>query len=252
MLKRWISPLLLVVIWELVSRFHLVDPFFLPAPTTILVAAYKMIASGELIKHIKISLFRALSGYFIAVLVGIGLGIMVGWSKVSENIFDPLIELIRPIPTLALVPLIILWIGIGDLSKIIIVFKACLFPVLLNTIAGVKSVDKKLIQAARSLGAKDRQILMKVVIPSALPVIFTGIRISTAMCMMAIVGVEMIAAESGLGFLIVDMQRIFATDKMFVGIITLTLLGFFMDRIVRWVQKRVLKWHQDLSIGGEI
>lgn len=251
-LKRWISTFVIVVIWEIMSRNHIVDPFFLPAPTTILIMAYKMIASGELLRHIGISLFRALSGYFFAVLIGIGLGISVGWSRISENIFDPLIELVRPIPTLALVPLIILWLGVGDLSKIIIVFKACLFPILLNTIAGVKGVDKKLIHAAKSLGAKNKQILIKVVIPAALPMIFTGIRISTAMCMMAIVGVEMIAAESGLGFLIVDMQRMFATDKMFVGIITLTSLGFFMDKIARWMQKRALKWHPDLAVGGEV
>jgi ABC-type nitrate/sulfonate/bicarbonate transport system permease component len=250
--KRWISPLILLVIWEIAARTRLVDPFFLPAPTAVLAAGYRVIASGELIRHTGISLFRALSGYLLAIITGIGLGILVGWSKTMENIFDPIIELIRPISTLALVPLMILWFGVGNASKIIIVIKACLFPILLNTIAGVKGVNKRLIQAAKSLGATDRQLLTKVVIPASLPMTLTGIRISAAMCMLAIVGVEMIAAQSGLGFFVVDMQRVFATDRMFVGIITLTLLGFFLDRIVRLIQQRILKWHAVMSAGSEI
>lgn len=246
--KRLISPLLFILIWEFISRTHIVHPFFLPAPSTILIAGFQLIASGELLKHAMISLSRALSGYCLAIAIGILLGIIVGWSRFAEDLFDPLIELTRPIATLALVPLFILWFGVGNTSKIVIVFKACLFPILLNTISGVKGVKKRMIQAARSLGASDHQLLSKVIVPASLPMILTGIRISAAMCMLAIVGVEMLAAHTGLGFFVVDMQRVFATDKMFVGIVALTLLGFSLDRIVRIVQRRILKWHEGFSV----
>ncbi len=251
-IKRWISPVALLVLWEILARARLADPFFLPAPSAIVVAGYHSLLSGELLRHTGISLVRALSGYGLAIIAGIGIGISVGWSRTVENILDPIIELIRPISTLALVPLMILWFGVGNASKIVIVVKACLFPILLNTIAGVKGVEKRLIQAARSLGATDYQLLTKIVIPASLPLIITGVRISAAMCMLAIVGVEMIAANSGLGFYVVDMQRVFATDRMFVGIITLTLLGFGLDRVMRLFQRRILAWHEVTSLRSEI
>jgi ABC-type nitrate/sulfonate/bicarbonate transport system permease component len=250
--RRWLSPFVILLIWEIMSRSRLVDPFFLPAPSAIAVAGFHAIIGGELIRHAGISLFRALSGYVLSIIAGIGIGIAVGWSKTVEYVLDPVIELTRPISTLALIPLMILWLGVGNASKIAIVIKACLFPILLNTIAGVKGVEKRLLQAARSLGAGNLQLLLKVVIPASLPMIFTGVRISAAMCMLAIVGVEMLASNSGLGFYVVDMQRVFATDRMFVGIITLTLLGFALDRIMRYVQRRVLAWHAVANQGSEI
>ncbi|MHC1727293.1 MAG: ABC transporter permease [Syntrophobacteraceae bacterium] len=126
-----------------------------------------------------------------------------------EDFFDPLIELLRPLSTFALVPVFFLWFGIGDFSKIMIIFKSCFFPIVLNTIAGIKGVDNKLVKAAQSLGANGWQLWWRVLIPAALPMIITGLRISTAMSMMALVGVEMISSESGLGFLVIDAQRIF-------------------------------------------
>jgi ABC-type nitrate/sulfonate/bicarbonate transport system permease component len=146
----------------------------------------------------------------------------------------------------------ILWFGIGNGSKIAIVLKACFFPILLNTISGIRGVNIKLIQAGRSLGAGEFQIWVKVIIPAAMPVIFTGLRISTAISMLAIVGVEMFSADSGLGFVIVDSQRIFATDKMFVGILMLSAVGFLMDYLSRLVGRRFLSWHAGTLAVGKI
>jgi ABC-type nitrate/sulfonate/bicarbonate transport system permease component len=249
---RWASPVAFILVWELVGRTGWVDPFFLPPPTAILREMFELIVSGELLRHTGISLFRALGGYFLASVLGLGFGIVMCWSRRTENVLDPLFELLRPVSTLALVPLMIIWFGIGNGSKIVIVVKACFFPILLNTVSGIKGVNIKLIQAARSLGASEIQLWYKVIIPAALPVIFTGLRISTAISMLAIVGVELISADSGLGFMIIDAQRVFATDKMFVGVITLSALGFCMDCLARVLQKHFVGWYVDTLAAGKI
>jgi ABC-type nitrate/sulfonate/bicarbonate transport system permease component len=248
--KKMLSPFFVLVAWEIIGRSIWIDPFFFPPPTTMLKALYEMTISGEIFPHIGISIARAVSGYLLAAVMGLTLGLLVAWSRIVENIADPLIELIRPMSTFALVPVMFIWFGIGNGSKIVIIFKACFFPIVLNTIAGIKGVDAKLIQAARSLGANGYQLWTKVLIPSALPMIITGMRISTAMSMLAIVGVEMLAADSGIGFLVIDAQRTFATDRMFAGIIVISLMGFTLDRIARFIQARILVWHVETSLQG--
>lgn len=248
--KKLFSPLLILMACEVIGQSGLIDPFFFPPPSSMLTALYDMTISGEVFPHIGVSILRALAGYLIAAVVGLSIGILVAWSKIFENIFDPLIELIRPISTFALVPVMFVWFGIGNGSKIAIIVKACFFPIVLNTIAGIKSVDVRLIQAARALGARGLKMWTKVLIPSALPMIITGMRISTAMSMLAIVGVEMLAADSGIGFLVIDAQRTFATDRMFAGIIVISLMGFSLDRLARFIQGRILIWHTATSLAG--
>jgi ABC-type nitrate/sulfonate/bicarbonate transport system permease component len=240
------------LLWELIGRLRLVDTFFLPPPTRILKAMYEMALSGELFRHMEVSIYRALVGYVLAAVMGIGFGIAICWSRALENILDPLFELMRPISTLGLIPLMIIWFGIGNGSKIAIIFKACFFPILLNTVAGIRGVNPKLIQAGRSLGASEIQLWKKVILPAAMPVIFTGMRISTAISMMAVVGVELFSADSGLGFIIMDSQRAFATDKMFVGILTLSVIGFLMDYFARVLGRRFLSWHMGTLASGRI
>ncbi len=185
-------------------------------------------------------------------MAGLAIGTLVAAFKLAETICDPLIELIRPISTLALVPVMFIWLGVGNTSKIIIISKACFFPIALNTIAGIKGVDLKLIQAARSLGASGIDLWTKVLLPAALPMILTGMRISTAMAMVSIVGVEMLASDSGIGFLVIDAQRVFATDKMFAGVLVISLLGFSLDRLARLIQTRLLKWQTKSTYAGQI
>jgi ABC-type nitrate/sulfonate/bicarbonate transport system permease component len=248
--RKLISPLVLLIIWEIVSRLEWVPTWFLPVPSMVLKTLYGMAVSGEVFYHAAISIGRALSGYTIAAVVGIGLGLLIAWSRIVEDFFDPLIELIRPLSTFALIPIFFLWFGIGNTSKIMIIFKSCFFPIVLNTIAGIKGVDKKLIMAAKALGAEGRQLWIRVLIPSALPMIITGMRISTAIAMMALVGVEMITSDSGLGFLVIDAQRTFDTERVFAGIIVLSILGFTSDWLARRIQARLLSWHSETSLGG--
>jgi ABC-type nitrate/sulfonate/bicarbonate transport system permease component len=227
-----------------------VPAWFLPVPTQVLETLWGMILSGELTRHVGISLARALGGYTAAALVGIGLGLLIAWSRWVEDICDPLIELIRPLSTFALIPIFFLWFGIGNASKVMIIFKACFFPIVLNTIAGIKGVDRRLILAARSLGANGRQVWVRVLLPAALPMIITGMRISTAISIMALVGVEMLSSDSGIGFLVIDAQRTFDTERVFAGILVLSLLGFGLDRLARKAEARILSWHIQTSLGG--
>jgi ABC-type nitrate/sulfonate/bicarbonate transport system permease component len=248
--RKMVSPILILCLWEFISRMGWVPEWFFPAPTNILRAFYGIIVSGELLRNLVISLARAFSGYSMAAVVGIGLGLLIAWSTYIEDFFDPLIELIRPLSTFALIPVFFLWFGIGNTSKVLIIFKSCFFPIVLNTIAGIKGVDKKLIQAARSLGAGERQVWTRVLIPAAMPTIITGLRISTAISMMSLVGVEMLSSDSGVGFMVIDAQRTFNSEKMFAGILALSLIGFSLDRIARIVQGRTLAWHIETSLGG--
>jgi ABC-type nitrate/sulfonate/bicarbonate transport system permease component len=248
--RKLISPLLLLMIWELITRKGWIPAWFLPVPTEVFQTLFDMVISGELLHHAAISLGRAISGYAMAALVGVGLGLLIAWSRIAEDFFDPLIELIRPLSTFALIPIFFLWFGIGNASKIMIIFKSCFFPIVLNTIAGIKGVDKKLIMAARSLGADGRQMWTRVLLPSAMPMIITGMRISTAIAMMALVGVEMLSSDSGLGFLVIDAQRTFDTERVFAGIVVLALLGFSLDRLARKIQARILSWHHETSLGS--
>lgn len=249
--RKCLSPILLLLCWEVMTRAGWIESWFLPAPSLVFRTLYEMVVSGEVPYHTAISMGRAVTGYITAAVIGIGLGLLIAWSFIIEDFFDPLIELIRPLSSFALVPILFLWFGVGDTSKIIIIFKSCLFPILLNTISGIKGVDKKLIMAARSLGANGRQLWIRVLIPSALPVIITGLRISTAMAMMSLVGVEMLSSDSGLGFLVIDAQRTFDTKRVFAGIIVLSALGFSVDRVARMIQSKALSWHTETSLGGK-
>ncbi len=249
-LNKFISPVVILVLWELIARIGWIPAWFLPVPSKVVLVLWEMVVSGEIPRHTGISMLRAFSGYSLAALVGIGLGLLIAGSKMIENIFDPLIELIRPLSTFALIPIFFLWFGIGNTSKVMIIFKACFFPIVINTISGIKGVDSKLVQAARSLGANERQLWTRVLIPSALPMIITGMRISTAISIMALVGVEMLASDSGIGFLVIDAQRTFDTERVFAGIIVLSILGFFLDRIARVLESRILCWHTQTSLGG--
>jgi ABC-type nitrate/sulfonate/bicarbonate transport system permease component len=228
----------------LIVRLGFINPFFCPAPTSIVKELYALLLTGELWMHLGDSVYRAVCGYFLASLLGIGVGLLVAWSRFVEDLIDPLIELIRPVSTFAVIPIFFIWFGIGDVSKVLIITKACFFPIVLNTIAGIKGVDPKLIQAARSLGAEGVALWTRVLIPSALPMILTGTRVATSMSVTTLVGVEMLSADSGIGFMVIDAQRVFATEKMFAGILILSALGFSFDRVARLIQNRVLAWHK--------
>lgn len=262
LVKRPLSPLtsllkkirglafigVLLVFWQYISTVVLDETTrtLLPAPTAIVPAAWELISSGELLRHASDSLKREAVAFLWAS-IAIPIGIAMSWWRAVDEQLDPLMEILRPIPPLAWIPLSILWFGIGETQNQFIIFLAIFFPILLNAISGVKSIEPNLIRAARCLGANEWNILSRVVLKAALPQIVTGIRIGLGVGWMALVAAELVGATSGLGFLINDARTILRTDYVIVGMGTIGLIGLFIDWSIRNVMKVLLPWSRSSS-----
>lgn len=245
-LQKSIIIVLFLALWEILPSSGIIDRSFLPPVSEVAGALIKMIASGELMTHISISLQRAFLGFAFAVLVAIPLGMLMGWYKLFEKIVDPLVQTFRNTSTLALYPVFILFLGIGEASKIAIIFKAAVWPILINTISGVKGVDPLLIKSARSMAVSNSFIFRKVVLPFSIPSIAAGIRLSASISLVVLVAAEMIGAKSGLGFLIINMQYNFMIPEMYAAIATITLLGLFLNYILVWLEKKATSWKEEI------
>jgi ABC-type nitrate/sulfonate/bicarbonate transport system permease component len=238
----------LVVLWWLGSTYLLDKSTraLLPPPHEVAAAAWDLAKSGDLWKHLRDSLKRELVAFLWAALA-IPLGIAMGWWKSVEDQVDPVVEVLRPVPPLAWIPLSILWFGVGDTQNQFIIFLGCFFPILLNTIAGVKGVEPNLVRAARCLGASETQVLWRVVLRAALPQIITGVRVGLGVGWMALVAAELVGANSGLGFLINDARTVLRTDYVIVGMATIGLVGLAIDSAIRAAVRRLLPWSQALG-----
>jgi len=245
--KKSIVIILLLALWETAPRLGLADRTFLPPLSEVLHAWWQLLLSGELINHIAASLIRALGGYAIALAYGIPLGIAIGWYKGVSDVINPLIELCRNTAALALFPLFILLLGIGETSKIAIVVYACSWPILLNTIAGVKSVDGLLIKSAQSMGVNQFTLFRKVILPAAVPMIFTGIRLAGATSILVLVAAEMIGAKAGLGYLIQYTQYSFQIPSMYAGIITISIIGLIINKALFHIEQKFTAWRPKIN-----
>ena len=230
---------LLFGIWGIASLNYTVD--FLPSPIETILGAKEIILDGTLIKFILISSQRVLFGWGLGMLISIPIGLLVGRVALLRRIFEPFIDFLRFIPAIGFLTLFLMWFGAGEKSKIVLIMYATVFVLLINTITGVLSVDKTRLQAARSLGASEWQIIYTVLIPSAIPHIFTGIRLALGGAFTSIVAAEMLAAKEGIGFLIYTSRLYFRTDWIFVGLLTLGLMGYVSDRMIRLFGKVVLQ-----------
>jgi len=242
---------LAILAWQFASTVWLprIDPHMavlMPAPTTIARTGSGMIASGELFFHLLASLKREASAFVFAA-TAIPLGIAMGWWRLVYNQVNPIMEILRPIPPLAWIPLSILWFGIGDEQNEFIIFLGMFFPILVNTIVGVKNIDPNLIRAARSLGAPEHKVLTRIVLKGSLPQIITGVRIGLGVGWMALVAAELVGANSGLGFLINDARSMLRTDTIFVGMLTIGVVGLLIDSAIRVLGRRLLPWSLALS-----
>lgn len=248
--RKWIKISSLVgffLLWEIICRLGLVNPLFLPAPSNVLLTLGKLLKSGELATHVSVSLYRALLGFLLAVIIAVPHGILIAWFRTVEDITNPLVELFRPIPAVALIPVAILWFGIGNVSKIVIIAFACYFPIILNTISGVRQVDVNLLKVAKLFGANRMQTLTKIILPSALPFIMTGLRLGIAVALILLIITEMIGARSGLGFMIIDAEYTFKTERMFAGIFTIGVIGFLLNEIMVRIERKLTKWKRDIT-----
>ncbi|MEQ8347332.1 MAG: ABC transporter permease [Sneathiellaceae bacterium] len=244
-LLRLCIPAVLILAWILATTtFQLFPKALLPAPWDVVRSAVRLIETGELLEHVLASLERILYANLLALGLGVPLGLAMGMSRTFENLLGGMLSIFRPIPPLAWVPLAILWFGIGTLSIVFITFLAAFFAVLLNTIAGTRAVDQRLVRAAASLGAGRRRIVLNVVLPSVLPYIFTGARIAVGVSWMSIVAAELIAASNGLGYMISFYREVLRTDVVIVGMLTIGVIGLMMDLGSRWLENRLLPWRQ--------
>ncbi|MEW5867168.1 MAG: ABC transporter permease [Bacillota bacterium] len=228
------SIVVVVLIWQWVST-HLIDPFFLPAPTSVVEGTIELLREGTLFPFIGVSLGRIFAGWALGSLIAIPIGLLVGSSPIVRSMADPFIHFFRFIPAIALITLFIVWFGVGEISKILLITYATGFIVMINTATGVTAIPEEKIHAARCLGANRRQLFLYVTIPATLPYVYVGMRLAMASSFLVIVAAEMLAANSGLGYLVWTSRLYFRIDWMFAGIVLLGLLGFATDRLWRYV-----------------
>jgi ABC-type nitrate/sulfonate/bicarbonate transport system permease component len=243
---RWLGVAFIVVLlalWEVAAASGAMPSLSFPRMSQILAAWWSLLVSGELLRQLGDSLWRMFAGYFIGVSLGVLIGLMMGYFRVFYNLLEPITEVLRPIPSPAYLPIVILFLGIDDEMKIFMIAFASLFPVLINTFSGVRSVDPIQLQTARTFGVAGRKLVWQVVLPAASPYIFTGMRVSLAVALIVMVISEMVAASSGIGFFILSAQRGFQVREMFAGVLTLAVVGYVLNRLFVAIENRVLAWH---------
>jgi len=236
--------LLLLSIWQFVPATGLINPHFLTPLSEVLKTLWRLSVSGQLHGHLAVSLKRILLGLGMSIVIGCPLGLLMGWFKDFEKVVDAPLQAGRQISALALFPVFILFFGIGELSKVVIIFWASIWPILLNTIAGVQNIDPLLIKSARSMGASGGRLLMKLILPAVTPSILTGIRLGGAYAVMVLVAAEMVGANSGLGFLVLNSQETFKIPEMYAGIIALGLFGLLINNLLLALEKRTTRWKE--------
>ncbi|WP_433501150.1 ABC transporter permease [Sphaerimonospora sp. CA-214678] len=242
MLRNSAAIVLLLGLWEALPRLGVVDRVFVPPISTDLAAWWDLLVSGRLTEHFQASLLRSLAGFGLAIVLAVPLGLFIGWYRPLNDFLTPVLELFRNTSAVALLPVFILIFGLGETSKVVFVFYACSWPILLNTISGVRTVEPLLIKSARSLGLGPIRLFRKVVLPAAVPTIFTGVRLAGAHSILVLLFAEMVGAKAGLGYLINDAQASFRIPDMYAGIITISLLGLLFNLLLLALQRRFSTW----------
>jgi ABC-type nitrate/sulfonate/bicarbonate transport system permease component len=233
----------LLLVWELSARAGWVNSALWPPFSEVLLAWWRQLVHEDMLYHVAMSLQRMFQGYVIAAVLAVGVGLLMGYFRFVYRLLEPLMETLRPIPSPAYIPIAILFLGIGDGMKIFMIGVACFFPILLNTYSGVRSVDPVQINTGRTFGLNRAAILWQIVVPSSAPYIFTGLRISLAVALILVVISEMVAANDGIGYFILYMQRSFQVGSMYAGIVTLAIIGYGLNYLFLAVERWILRWH---------
>lgn len=245
--KQSIVLVVLFLLWEIAPRTGFVDAAFFPPFSEVIIALWNLIVSGELFTHFFASIIRSFSGFALALLIAIPLGLLIGWYPLARELLNPVMELFRNTAALALLPVFMLLLGIGETSKIAIVLFACTWPILLNTIAAVGNVDPLLIKAARSMNMKSFKLFLKVILPASVPTIFTGIRMAGTGAILVLIAAEMVGAKEGLGYLITYSQYNFQIPQMYAGILTIALLGLLINQGLSMLERKFSEWKQPVN-----
>ena len=237
------AVIIFLTAWELVGNtLGLINPMFMSAPSLVFKAAVQLFSSGEIYNDLRVSGLEFFWGYLLSVIVGVPFGIATGWYKRMAYIFDPFVNAMNATPRVALLPLVIIWLGIGILSKVGIIFLGAVFPILINARDGVKTTPYNLLTAAKSFGATEWQIFKSVVLPSTLPFILTGLRLGVGRALIGVMGGELYAATAGIGFMITVAGATFQTDKVFVGVLIFAISGMVAMELLSRLESRFDKW----------
>ena len=244
------SVILFLLTWETIGNWAgLINPMFMSAPSLVFKAGYQLFVSGEIYNDLYISGIEFFWGYLLSVLFAVPFGIMVGWYRRASYVFDPFINAMNATPRIALLPLVIIWLGIGILSKVGIIFLGAVFPILINTRDGVKTTPHNLLTAARSFGASEWQIFKSVVLPSTLPFILTGLRLGVGRALIGVMVGELYAATAGIGFMITVAGATFQTDKVFVGVLVFAISGMTAMEVLTRLESRFDTWR--VKVGAQ-
>ncbi|HUD33461.1 MAG TPA: ABC transporter permease [Variovorax sp.] len=244
---RLLGPVLVLVLWETASRTGLLSPATLTAPSAALVTLWQMLADGSLMPHLLASAARAYTGLFLGIVAGLLLALFAGLTRTGEALIDGLVQIKRAVPTLALIPLAIIWLGIGEAMKVFLIFTAVLIPIYINTHAALRGIDIGHVELARTLGLSRGEFICKVALPGALPGFFVALRLAVALCWTALVVLELINTQTGIGYLMNRARDWGQTDIIVVGIIIYAVLGLVSDAVVRAVEGRALAYRRSLG-----
>lgn len=239
------APVVLVGVWQIGSKVGIINASILPAPSSLVDTLKSLVSSGKLQDHLIVSLGRVLKGFATGAISGITIGSIMGLSKTMNRVLGSLVGILRPIPMIAWIPLLILWMGIDESSKVTVIVIGSFWPILINTIHGIQTVDNKLLEVATILEKSKWEVITKVVFPAALPSIFTGIRLGMGSAWTCVVAAEMIAASKGIGYMITYARELSQPDVMLVGVFSIGIIGLLIDTIIIRVQNFVLRWSID-------
>lgn len=257
--ERFVVPVLILAGWEMFSRSGALPPALLPAPSAVAWAWLDWVFdidgntqsyAGHWIFDVMASTWRVAAGFGIATVMAVFLGVAIGWSRFIEVTIEPTLQMLRPIPPVSWIPLAIIWFGIADKPAIFLVFLGAFFPILLNAIHGVKTVDRNLIRAGAMVGGGQRQLLRFIVLPAAMPSIFAGLRIGIGSAWMLTVTAEMVAVKSGVGYVLWDSYYFLRYDIVLAAMASIGLLGYLSDLLIRLISARVLRWQQGTTLSG--
>jgi sulfonate transport system permease protein len=246
----WVVPVLLLLAWELASRAGLIAPNVLPAPSSVGTTAWHLTETGELPHHLWESLKRAAVGFAIGASVGLVLGVLTGFSRLFESLIDRNIQIIRAIPFLAILPLVMVWFGVGESGRYFLVALGTLFPIYLNTVLGIRQVDPKLLEMGRVVGLSKLDLIRAAILPGALPSILLGVRLALTNAWLALVIAETVGAPAGIGFMATNAREFLQTDVIVLVIVLYALIGLTTDLIARGLERRFLAWHPNY-VGGK-